>query len=96
MKRMKILNKGQMKRMTSEPVFPSPNFGTTRAGRLSNLQIRPRLRGRRVPGSKPDSPEDPSRMGPIARQIICSGQTSSCWCGTEVWREGESGVVLVI
>ncbi|GBO08376.1 hypothetical protein AVEN_192485-1 [Araneus ventricosus] len=45
-----------------------------------------RLWGRRVRGSKPDSTEDPPCMGPIARQIISTGQTSSRWHGVEVWR----------
>ncbi|GBN56380.1 hypothetical protein AVEN_237416-1 [Araneus ventricosus] len=53
--------------------------------------------GRRAPGLKPDSTEDPTYMGPAARQIIRSGQTPSRWCGMEAWRGGtSSGVVLVI
>ncbi|GBM16469.1 hypothetical protein AVEN_94954-1 [Araneus ventricosus] len=39
-------------------------------------------------GSRPDSTEDPPCMGPIARQIIRSGQTPSRWCGVEAWRGG--------
>ncbi|GBN21766.1 hypothetical protein AVEN_155628-1 [Araneus ventricosus] len=36
-------------------------------------------------------------MGPVARQIILSGQTPSRWRGAEVWRVGASpGVALVI
>ncbi|GBM55200.1 hypothetical protein AVEN_182151-1 [Araneus ventricosus] len=31
------------------------------------LVVRPRLWGRRAPGSKPDSTEDPPCMGPVAR-----------------------------
>ncbi|GBN64508.1 hypothetical protein AVEN_114426-1 [Araneus ventricosus] len=52
------------------------------------LVVRFRLWGRRVPGPRPDSTEDPPCMGPAARQIIRSGQTSSRWCGVEVWRGG--------
>ncbi|GBN20137.1 hypothetical protein AVEN_227200-1 [Araneus ventricosus] len=63
----------------------------------SGLVIRSRPRDRRVTGSKPDSPEDLPCMGPVARQIIHSGQTSSRWFGAEVWRRGaSSGVVFVI
>ncbi|GBN34301.1 hypothetical protein AVEN_163358-1 [Araneus ventricosus] len=46
--------------------------------------------GRRVPGSKPDSTEDPSCIGPVARQIIRRGERSSRWSGVEVWRGGAS------
>ncbi|GBN16142.1 hypothetical protein AVEN_22442-1 [Araneus ventricosus] len=61
------------------------------------LVVRSRFWGRRVPGSRPDSTEDPPCMGPVVRQIIRSGQTSSRWCSVEVWRGGaSSGVVLVI
>ncbi|GBM48342.1 hypothetical protein AVEN_37800-1 [Araneus ventricosus] len=52
------------------------------------LVVRSRPRGRRVAGPKPDSTEDPPCMGPVARQIIRSGQTSSRWCGWLVWRGG--------
>ncbi|GBL92177.1 hypothetical protein AVEN_91518-1 [Araneus ventricosus] len=52
------------------------------------LVARSRLWNRRVPGSKPDSTDDPSCMGPAARQIIRSGQTSSRWCGV-AWKFGE-------
>ncbi|GBM31662.1 hypothetical protein AVEN_101281-1 [Araneus ventricosus] len=41
------------------------------------LVVRLRLWGQRAPGSKPDSIEDPPCMGPVASQIIRSGQTSS-------------------
>ncbi|GBN29884.1 hypothetical protein AVEN_178989-1 [Araneus ventricosus] len=34
---------------------------------------RARLRGRRVPGSKPDSTEDPPCIGPVEREIIRRG-----------------------
>ncbi|GBN09386.1 hypothetical protein AVEN_177275-1 [Araneus ventricosus] len=61
------------------------------------LVARSRTWGRRAPGSKPDSTEDPPCMGPAARQIIRSGQTPSRWRGVEVWRGGaSSGVVLII
>ncbi|GBM37125.1 hypothetical protein AVEN_39322-1, partial [Araneus ventricosus] len=46
--------------------------------------------GRRAIGSRPDSTRGPSGMGPVARQIMRSGQTSSRWCGSEVWRRGAS------
>ncbi|GBM61232.1 hypothetical protein AVEN_186773-1, partial [Araneus ventricosus] len=50
----------------------------------------------RVPRSKPDSTEDPPCIGPVALQIIGSGQPSSRWCAVEAWRGGaSSGVVLV-
>ncbi|GBM18983.1 hypothetical protein AVEN_1598-1 [Araneus ventricosus] len=50
------------------------------------LVLRSRPQHRRVAVSKPDATEDPPCIGPVARQIIRSGQTSSCWCGAEVWR----------
>ncbi|GBN83169.1 hypothetical protein AVEN_163939-1 [Araneus ventricosus] len=66
-------------------------------GGSGGLVVWSRLWGRRIPGSKPDYTEDPPCMGPVARQIIRSGQTSSRWCGVEVWRGcASSGVVLVI
>ncbi|GBN80907.1 hypothetical protein AVEN_21070-1 [Araneus ventricosus] len=53
--------------------------------------------GRRAPGPRPNSTEDPPCMGPAAGQIIRSGQATSLWCGVEAWRGGDSpGVVLVI
>ncbi|GBM24946.1 hypothetical protein AVEN_201035-1, partial [Araneus ventricosus] len=50
------------------------------------LVVKSRLWGpnRRVPGSRPDSTEDPSGMGSAARYIIPSGQTSSHWCGVKI------------
>ncbi|GBM90656.1 hypothetical protein AVEN_141686-1 [Araneus ventricosus] len=50
----------------------SPNFRTTPASSPSipgrgGLVVRSRLWGRRVPGSRPDSTEDPPCMGPVAR-----------------------------
>ncbi|GBM24203.1 hypothetical protein AVEN_4954-1 [Araneus ventricosus] len=36
---------------------------------------------RRVPGSKRETTEDPLCMGPVARYIIRSGQTSFRWYG---------------
>ncbi|GBM20754.1 hypothetical protein AVEN_105976-1 [Araneus ventricosus] len=61
------------------------------------LVVRSRPRNRRVSGSKPDPTEDQPCMGPVARQIIRSGQKSSRWCGAEVWRgAASSGVVLII
>ncbi|GBM26288.1 hypothetical protein AVEN_66526-1 [Araneus ventricosus] len=52
------------------------------------LVVKSRLWGRRVPGSRPHSTEDPPCMGSVARQIVRSGQTSSRWCGVEAWRGG--------
>ncbi|GBN89322.1 hypothetical protein AVEN_94673-1 [Araneus ventricosus] len=49
---------------------------------LGGLVVRPRPLGRRAPGPKPDSTEDPPCMRPAARQLIRS-QTSSRWCGME-------------
>ncbi|GBO34977.1 hypothetical protein AVEN_31550-1 [Araneus ventricosus] len=61
------------------------------------LVVGPRPWGRRAPDSKPDSTEDPPYMGPVAHQIIRSGQTSSRWCFVEALRRGaSSGVILVI
>ncbi|GBM78526.1 hypothetical protein AVEN_260452-1 [Araneus ventricosus] len=51
-----------------------------------SLVVRSRLWGRRAPGSKPDSTEDPPCIEPVARYIIRSCQTPSRWCGVEVWR----------
>ncbi|GBN22261.1 hypothetical protein AVEN_179979-1, partial [Araneus ventricosus] len=51
------------------------------------LVVSSRLRCRKAPSSKPDSAEDPPCMGPIARQIIRSGQMPSSWCSVEAWRE---------
>ncbi|GBN63054.1 hypothetical protein AVEN_29926-1 [Araneus ventricosus] len=45
--------------------------------------VRSRLCGQRVPGSKPDSTEDTTYIGPAARQIILRGQTPLLvWCGS--------------
>ncbi|GBO19437.1 hypothetical protein AVEN_179272-1 [Araneus ventricosus] len=67
-----------------------------RRGR-GGLVVRSRPWGRRVAGSKPDSIEDPSCIGPVACQIIRRGQTTSRWCGAEAWRGGDSsGVILLI
>ncbi|GBL92977.1 hypothetical protein AVEN_54619-1 [Araneus ventricosus] len=41
-----------------------------------------------VPGSKPDSTEDPSCIRHVAREIIRKGQTPSRCCCVEAWREG--------
>ncbi|GBM03515.1 hypothetical protein AVEN_95408-1 [Araneus ventricosus] len=57
-------------------------------GARGGLVARPRPWGRRAPCSRPDSTEDPPCMGPVARQIIRSGQISSRWCGVEAWRGG--------
>ncbi|GBL94156.1 hypothetical protein AVEN_163487-1 [Araneus ventricosus] len=46
------------------------------------LVVRSPLWGRRVPGSKPDSNDDPPCMGHVERQIILSSQTSARWCGS--------------
>ncbi|GBO06765.1 hypothetical protein AVEN_188159-1 [Araneus ventricosus] len=45
------------------------------------MVVRSRLRGRRVPGSKPNSTEDLPYMNPVARKIVRSGQASFRWCG---------------
>ncbi|GBO08880.1 hypothetical protein AVEN_140990-1 [Araneus ventricosus] len=59
---------------------------SNKLGGRGGLVARSRLWGRRVPGSKPDSTEDPSCIGPTA--FTRSGQTSSRWCGAEAWRGG--------
>ncbi|GBN72142.1 hypothetical protein AVEN_33227-1 [Araneus ventricosus] len=47
-------------------------------------------------GSKPDSTEDPRVLGLFHVKSYIEGQTSSRWCGAEVWRGATtSGVVLV-
>ncbi|GBO07686.1 hypothetical protein AVEN_21865-1 [Araneus ventricosus] len=48
------------------------------------LRSDPRLWDRRVPGSKPDSTEDLSCIGPVARSIIRreSNVLPLVWCGT--------------
>ncbi|GBN26961.1 hypothetical protein AVEN_239638-1 [Araneus ventricosus] len=71
-------------RRVSESVAKQYIFLACTRGR-SGLVVRSRPRDRRVAGSKPDSTEDPLCMEPVARQIIRSGQTSSCWCGAEAW-----------
>ncbi|GBN14357.1 hypothetical protein AVEN_36723-1 [Araneus ventricosus] len=50
------------------------------------LMVRSPLWGRRVPGSKPDSTEDPPCMGPVARQVIRSCQTPTVGVA---WKLGE-------
>ncbi|GBN83023.1 hypothetical protein AVEN_62820-1 [Araneus ventricosus] len=50
------------------------------------LLVMPRLRNRRVPGSKPYSTEDPPCMGHAAGLIIHSAHMHSRWCGAEVWK----------
>ncbi|GBM92629.1 hypothetical protein AVEN_136210-1 [Araneus ventricosus] len=52
------------------------------------LVVRCRPRGRRVPGSKPDSIVDPSCMGPASREVIRRGSYIVRWCGAEVWKGG--------
>ncbi|GBM53548.1 hypothetical protein AVEN_254439-1 [Araneus ventricosus] len=43
--------------------------------------------GPEVPGSKPDSTEDPACMGPVHVKSYSSDQTSTpLWYGVEVWR----------
>ncbi|GBN20699.1 hypothetical protein AVEN_31924-1 [Araneus ventricosus] len=56
-----------------------------------SVSFHKRGRGGLVIRSRPrdcraDSTGDPQCMVPVARQIIRSGQTSSLWCGAEVWR----------
>ncbi|GBM11712.1 hypothetical protein AVEN_75661-1 [Araneus ventricosus] len=48
------------------------------------LVVKSRLWGRRVPGSKPDSTEDPPCMGLVAHQMVRNSQTSSRWCGAKM------------
>ncbi|GBN04295.1 hypothetical protein AVEN_47425-1 [Araneus ventricosus] len=40
--------------------------------------------GPEVPGSRPNSTEDPPCMGPAACEFIRSVQTSSDWCDTKI------------
>ncbi|GBL85833.1 Kinesin-like protein KIF11 [Araneus ventricosus] len=65
------------------------------------LVVRSRLWGHRVPGSKPDSTEDPwnheSTLGLLHVKSYIGSQMFPCWCDAEVWRMGaSSGVVIVI
>ncbi|GBN38781.1 hypothetical protein AVEN_112832-1 [Araneus ventricosus] len=50
------------------------------------LVVRSRPRDKRVIGLKPDSTEDPPSIKPVVHKIIHNSQTSSHWCGVEVWR----------
>ncbi|GBN19609.1 hypothetical protein AVEN_209225-3 [Araneus ventricosus] len=61
-----------------------------------HLDVRSRLRGHGVPGSKPDSTEDPSCMGSVAHYIIRCGQASFRWLGAEVWRRGACPVAIIV
>ncbi|GBL76722.1 hypothetical protein AVEN_53406-1 [Araneus ventricosus] len=68
----------------------------------AGLVVRCRPRRRRVPGSKPDSIEDPSCLGPFhAKSYVYAsyvwGQTSSACCCAK-FREGvaNSGAVLYL
>ncbi|GBO37056.1 hypothetical protein AVEN_178108-1 [Araneus ventricosus] len=47
------------------------------------LVVRCQPRSRRFLGSKPDSAEDPSCIGPVVVKSYLGGQTSSRWCGVE-------------
>ncbi|GBO25626.1 hypothetical protein AVEN_170732-1 [Araneus ventricosus] len=55
-------------------------------GRVCKYASRPW--GRKAPGPRPDSTEDPPCMGPAARQTIRSGQTPPRWRGVEARRGG--------
>ncbi|GBO10821.1 hypothetical protein AVEN_149631-1 [Araneus ventricosus] len=53
--------------------------------------VRSRLKGRRVPGSKPGSSEDPSCIGPFARKITLGAKrhpvavkTEAIWASSEI------------
>ncbi|GBL98064.1 hypothetical protein AVEN_220125-1 [Araneus ventricosus] len=63
-------------------------FAKTKRGGCG-LLVRCRLREKRVPGSEPDSTEDPSHIGPIKRQIICRESNALRWCGAEARRGGD-------
>ncbi|GBL94649.1 hypothetical protein AVEN_83968-1 [Araneus ventricosus] len=73
---------------------PSPNYIEIHARERypghGGLMVRSRPRDRRVAGSKPDSTKYPPCMGPVASQIIRSGQMSSRWRGAGAWRRGAS------
>ncbi|GBO24541.1 hypothetical protein AVEN_145457-1 [Araneus ventricosus] len=63
------------------------------------LMIRSQLWGPRVPGSKPDSTEDPSYpyVAPLHSKSYVAAQMPSRWCNVEASRRAaSSGVVLVI
>ncbi|GBM75773.1 hypothetical protein AVEN_39421-1, partial [Araneus ventricosus] len=50
----------------------------------SGISVRSQFRGRRAPDSKPDSPEDPTCMAPIARHAV-----AKCPPACVVWKLGE-------
>ncbi|GBM86510.1 hypothetical protein AVEN_104114-1 [Araneus ventricosus] len=56
--------------------------GSVKTDLLSDIIPKVLFWGRRVPGSKPISTEDPPCMRPVARYIKRRGQTSSRWCGS--------------
>ncbi|GBO07523.1 hypothetical protein AVEN_180068-1, partial [Araneus ventricosus] len=60
----------------------------------SDLAVKSQFRGRRAPDSKPDSPEDPPCMAPIAHHAV-----AKCPPAGVVWKLGEGanqGAILVI
>ncbi|GBL53807.1 hypothetical protein AVEN_242662-1 [Araneus ventricosus] len=50
------------------------------------LAVRSRRQGRRIPDSKPDSTENLPCMWAYCAFNHMLNQTSSRWCGAEVWR----------
>ncbi|GBN77639.1 hypothetical protein AVEN_41979-1 [Araneus ventricosus] len=61
------------------------------------LMVRSRHREKRVPGSNLHSNRSYAvYVGMLQAKSYVGGQTSSCWCGAEVWRgAASSGVILV-
>ncbi|GBM50046.1 hypothetical protein AVEN_172927-1 [Araneus ventricosus] len=76
----------QSRDLTSRPPQPHEPANNMLQGGRGGLVVRSRHRDRRIAGSKPDSTEDPSCMGPVASQFIRIGEAPSHWCGAEAWR----------
>ncbi|GBM52545.1 hypothetical protein AVEN_130295-1 [Araneus ventricosus] len=59
----------------------------TLQGGRGGLEVRFQLRGRWVPGSKPDSTEvSPVYVDLLYAKSCTVDQMPSCWCGAEAWR----------
>ncbi|GBM32702.1 hypothetical protein AVEN_223479-1 [Araneus ventricosus] len=65
---------------------PRPHFMALIRERSEAAVAKSQLQPQTAPGPKPGSIEDPLRLGPAVRQIICRGQTLFRWCGERAWR----------
>ncbi|GBM58150.1 hypothetical protein AVEN_213035-1 [Araneus ventricosus] len=52
------------------------------------LEVRSQPLSRKAPGSKPDLLKIPAHVGLLHAKLYVVGQTSSRWCGAEVWKGG--------